>query len=92
VAANAAALSQLHLAWLLTRQMTRRGASDPGGSTAAWLGGVTGSQRSAVTLPVCGSTCEEKPPWVWGDREVLDVKLKRAAAQPQLAGGEGLRR
>jgi hypothetical protein len=34
-----------------------------------------------------GRACEEKPPWVWGDREVLDVKPKKgggsAAARRQ---------
>jgi hypothetical protein len=63
VVANAAALSQLQLAWLLMRRMTWRGAPDPGGSAAAWLGEVTGVPRDRIGrahgVPAirCGPPC-----------------------------------
>jgi hypothetical protein len=80
VAANAAALSQLQLAWLLTRLVTRRGTSDPGGSAAARLRAGTHVPKamigqgawdpagSVAAFTACGPACEGKTPLGFGGR------------------------
>jgi hypothetical protein len=68
--------------------LTQRCAPDPGGSAAAWLGGVMGvptdriGQAHGIPAIHCGPPCvwagmRGKAPWVWGDREVLDVMPKK---------------
>jgi hypothetical protein len=97
------ALSQLQLAWLLTRRVTLRGAADPGGSAAARLRAGTHMRRatsgqgardpagSVAASTVCGPACEGKTPLGFGGRPagVRRKNPKGAAAGRGLAGGEG---
>jgi hypothetical protein len=88
------ALSQLQLAWLLTRRVTRRGAADPGGSAAARLRAGTHMRRatsgqgardpagSVAASTVCGPACEGKTPWVLEvGRQVFDEKPQRGGGR-----------
>jgi hypothetical protein len=49
-----------------------------------------GSQRSTAALHARGPACEEKPPGFGVTVRCSTLRQKRAAARPQLAGGEGL--
>jgi hypothetical protein len=73
------ALSQLQLALLLTRRVTRCGAPDPGGSAAA--------------STACGPACEGKNPtrFLGRNTRCSTPGLKGAASRLSLAGGEANR-